>query len=165
VPTYEGRLYGKGHARCNFRKFYKKGFKETCRAIEKHYSNREGVFISHEGFSSLRHQHLFEILGDDWDVLVVKRNLHDLIQSRLRHKPHDFFLYDKIKRGTIDAEVKRFYDPESLKKGFSHLTVLSFEKLFSGEKEELDRLSKYLGHDIGPIFRENISRRKNSRKK
>lgn len=172
VKNYQGRIYsssgdGKNHS---FKKLHGGRSEKTCENIIRKFSNERGIFISDETFSKIRHEQLFQILDDKWDVLVVTRHLPDLVRSRKNHRCRGFFLYDKIKRASptseIDQEIRDFYNPKKLLAGITNLTILSYEKLFSGDNEELARLSMFLGHDASELFNKkshmktNKSRRK-----
>ena len=166
VGNYAGMFYLSGkHAHHDFKRFYKENPQKTCKAIIDHYNQQENIFISCEIFSKVKHEYLFEVLDDKWDVLVVSRNLKDLLRSRSNHRAPDFFLDKKIASGIVDQEIIDFYNPKKLSSGISNLTTISFEKIFSGDKSEIDNLSSFLGHDVYNEFVKNIDKKVNKSKK
>ena len=164
IPNYEGRIYAPTPMKpgmCNFNKFGVKGKPlKTCKKIINHFNKEDDIFISHEVFSKIPHNELFELVSG-WDVLLVSRNFEDLVHSRRRHEAPDFFLQDKISNGNFDREVKDFYNPQIIAAGVPNLTVLSYEKLFAGEKSEIGRLSEYVGIDIESLFFQHIGTKVN----
>jgi hypothetical protein len=163
IPNYEGRIYTPAlkAQMCNFDKFRVKGKPlKTCKKIINHFNKEDDIFISHEVFSKIPHNELFELVSG-WDVLLVSRNFEDLVRSRRRHRAPDFFLQGKISKGNIDQEVKDFYNPQIIAAGVPNLTVLSYEKLFAGEKSEIGRLSEYVGIDIESLFFQHIGTKVN----
>ena len=67
----------------------------------------------------------------------------------------------KISKGIIDDEVKLHYSTENALKNINNITVLDFDKLFSGDVEEITRLSEYLGTNINDKFIDNVNNKVN----
>ena len=166
VKNYKGRIYNSGqHADHNFQRFKGQNPVKSCENIIKHFSHQNGIFISCEWFTKIRHRELFRILNDRWSVLVMSRNIEDIIESRRSHPAPDFFLNDKIQKNIVDREVVDFYDPDNYRIGIKNLTIVSYEKLFSGDRKTLKVVSNYLGSDISDVFYKNVHRKINSRSK
>ena len=174
VPNYEGRFYppaGKsGDYSFNNRKFDDvDGFPElnvleTCQSFLEHWKGKSNIFISWEMFSKLQRKDLVTLLGDEWDVLVFDRELKSLCRSRQNRPAQGFYLQEKIdkwKGEKVPRVIKRHYDIKSLVSCFTDVTVVSYEKIFAGDEEELQRLSKYLNYDIVELHKKNIGRRIN----
>lgn len=164
IPNYKGRIYAPESSRqlCNFHKFrVNKNPLKSCENIINHFKKEDDIFISDEIFSKISHKQLFKLVRE-WDVLVMSRNLKDLVRSRRLHRAGDFFLQGKIDKGQIDQEVKDFYDPQVIASEIPHLTVLSYERLFAGEKSEIRKLSEYVGMDIENLFIKNINTKINA---
>lgn len=133
------------------------------RAIINKFRKEKDVFISWEGFTTLPHKELFNLLNNEWHVLVTTRELEPMLESRVAHwrslpdvLPGRFFLKQKILNNIIDQEVIDHYNPENLRKGIDNLTILSYEKLFGGDAEEIRRLCDFVECDISEIFLKNI---------
>ena len=45
----------------------------------------------------------------------------------------------------IDQEVVEHYNPENLRKGIDNLTIISYEKLFGGDIEEISNIFVNIG--------------------
>ena len=144
-----------------------KTVKDGCENILKYYSTFDNHFISNELFSKLSHKQLFELLEKySYDnVLVVERNFKDLIRSRKRHKSHNFFLQKKINNDNIDEEVINYYTVEKLSEKIINLTVINFEKFFSGDKKEIKKLSEFLEYDVEDIVLSNLDKKINANRK
>lgn len=160
LENYKGRLYLEdGDKICNLSSHKVDGQpKQTCQNILNHFKGQKDIIVSAEWFSLIPHEDLFELLGDDeWDVLVVTRDVEDLVASWKRKGPsRDFFLRREVKRRQMQQVVRDFYNPDNLKVGIKNLTILSYEKLFSGNMDEIQRLSDFLGADINKIFLDNL---------
>jgi len=135
-PNYKGRYYT-GNKDKHTDLYANKEVTKGCKNILKYYSKFDNHFISNELFTKLTHEKLFELLEkyNYNDVLVFERNLDDLIKSRKRHKSSDFFLQKKINNNNIDKEVINHYSTKKLSEGIVNLTVINFEKFFSGDKK------------------------------
>ena len=176
VPNYKGRYYtgtedrhtdlykGKTVKNKSPRKDYYHSLVEGCENILKYYNKFDDHFISNEAFSKLRHNKLFELLKKyNYDnVLIVERNLENLIKSRKRHKALNFFLQKKITNNNIDEEVINHYSIEELSKNINNLTIINFEMFFSGNKKEIKKLSEFLEYDIEDIVLSNLHKKINS---
>lgn len=160
LENYKGRLYLEdGDEICNLSSHkIDRQPKQTCQNILNHFKGQKDLIVSAEWFSLLPHEDLFELLGDDeWDVLVVTRDVEDLVASWKRKGPsRNFFLRREVKRRQMQQVVRDFYNPDNLKVGIKNLTILSYEKLFSGDLDEIQRLSDFLGADINKIFLDNL---------
>ena len=99
------------------------------------------------------------------NILVVERNLEDLIKSRQRHKAEGFFLQKKINDNNIDEEVINHYSGEKLSKKINNLTIINFDRFFNGDKKEIKKLSEFLDHDIEDIVLSNLHRKINEKRK
>jgi len=166
VTTYKGRYYsGKKDKHTNL--YTKKSVIKGCENILKYYSKFDRHFISNEIFTKLTHERLAELLEKySYDkVLVVERNLEDLIKSRKRHKSSNFFLQKKITNNIIDEEVINHYSTEKLGKKINNLTIINFEKFFKGDKKEIKKLSEFLEYDIEDIVLSNLHKKINSNRK
>ena len=166
VPNYKGRYYtGSKDKHTNL--YLGESVKDGCENILKHYSIFGNHFISNEIFSKLRHKQLFELLKkyNYNNVLVFERNLDDLIKSRRRHKAANFFLQEKINNGNIDEEVIYHYSTKKLSEGIINLTIINFEKFFSGDKKEIETLSEFLEYDVEDIVLSNLDKKINTNKK
>ena len=97
LPNYKGRYYA-GSKDKHTDLYIGETVNNGCENILKYYSKFDNHFISNEIFTKLRREKLLELLKKyNYDnVLVVERNLDDLIKSRQRHKSQDFFLQKKI---------------------------------------------------------------------
>jgi hypothetical protein len=163
VPNYKGRNYNNStdkHTELYLNQSVKKG----CENILNYYNKFDDHFISNELFSKLRHKKLFELLKtyNYNDVLVFERNLDDLINSRKRHRAPDFFLQKKIDNGNIDEEVINHYSTKKLSEGIINLTVINFEKFFSGDKKEIKKLSEFLEYDVEDVVVTNLHKKINA---
>ena len=166
VPSYKGRYYtGSEDRHTNL--YLGKSVKDGCESILEHYSMFNEHFISNEIFSKLTHKKLFELLEkyNYNDVLVFERNLDDLIKSRKRHKAPDFFLQEKINNDNIDEEVINHYSTKKLSESIVNLTVINFEKFFSGDKKEIKKLSEFLEYDVEDIVLSNLDKKINANRK
>tara|TARA_R110002110_G_scaffold53643_3_gene154668 strand:- start:3510 stop:4085 length:576 start_codon:yes stop_codon:yes gene_type:complete len=166
VTNYKGRYYsGKKDKHTNL--YAGKPVKKGCENILKYYSKFNNHFISNEIFTKLTHKDLFGLLEKySYDkVLVVERNLKDLIKSRKRHKSSNFFLQKKITNNNIDEEVTNHYSTEKLNKKINNLTIINFEKFFSGDKKEIKKLSEFLDCDVEDIVLSNLHRKINEKRK
>jgi len=163
VPNYKGRFY-KNQKHNHLILYTGKPVKQGCENILKHYNKFNNCFISDENFSKLRQEKLFELLKkyNYNDVLVFERNLEDLIKSRKRHKSSDFFLQKKINNDNIDEEVINHYSTKKLSEGIVNLTVINFEKFFSGDKKEIKKLSEFLEYDVKDIVLSNLDKKINA---
>ena len=165
VPNYLGRFYGKYEGTCPVASLKAKGpIDKGCSLIIKEFENKGDFFISWEGFGSLPHDQLFKLLDNKWQVLVTSRNFDDIFESRRRHPTDNFFLNEKIQKGIKDDEVRSFYNPENLRRGIDDLTIISYEKLFAADESEMLKLSKFLGHDISLVLKQNVHRKINAGK-
>jgi len=157
IENYKGRIYNEDSTNCNFDKFRTRTIYNSCKKVIEHFETEEDIFISWEIFSKISHKELFNLIGTNWNVLVVTRDFDSLIESRRRKLsvPKDD-ITAKIIAGNIDKEVREFYNIENLKKGLDNLTVLSYEKLFiENDKDEIQKLSDFLEFDILDIFLKN----------
>jgi len=166
VPNYKGRNINKStdkHTELYLNQSVEKG----CENILNYYNKFDDHFISNELFTKLRHKKLFELLEkyNYNDVLVFERNLDDLIKSRKRHKASEFFLQKKIDNGNIDEEVINHYSTKKLSEGIVNLTVINFEKFFSGDKKEIKKLSEFLDHDVEDVVLTNLDKKINANRK
>lgn len=165
MNNYKGRYYSGDE---DLHSDLYKGFDPLtgCENILKHYSNFNNIFISNELFTKIRPNELFELIEkyNFKKILVVEREFDSIIESRTRHKSGDFYLMSKLNKGIIDDEVKLHYSVDNLRKNIDDLTVISYEKLFGGDLEEIDKLSEYLEFDIKDIFLKNINVKVNARK-
>tara|TARA_Y100000034_G_C6891757_1_gene410353 strand:- start:571 stop:1146 length:576 start_codon:yes stop_codon:yes gene_type:complete len=166
VPNYKGRYYG-GSKDKHTELYVNETVNKGCENILKYYSKFDNHFISNEIFTKLKHEKLFELLEkyNYNNVLVVERNLEDLIKSRKRHKAHNFFLQKKINNNNIDEEVVNHYSIEKLSENIINLTVINFEKFFSGDKKEIKKLSDFLDYDVEDIVLSNLHRKINGKRK
>lgn len=166
IPNYKGRYYT-GNKDKHTDLYVDKEVIEGCKNILKYYSKFDNHFISNELFTKLRHEKLFELLKkyNYNDVLVFERNLEDLIKSRKRHNSPDFFLQNKINNNNIDEEVINHYSTKKLNEGIVNLTVINFEKFFSGDKKEIKKLSEFLEYDVEDIVLCNLDKKINSKRK
>ncbi len=166
LPNYKGRYYTGSEDR-HTDLYIGETVKNGCENILKYYNKFDNHFISNEIFSKLRHNKLFELLKKyNYDnVLVVERNLENLIKSRKRHKAHNFFLQKKITDNNIDEEVINHYSTEELSKNINNLTIINFEMFFSGNKKEIKKLSEFLEYDIEDIVLSNLHKKINSNRK
>ena len=172
VPNYKGKLYiDKKYKHLetlhNFTPFYKKGKnpQQHCKTILKYFEKYDNHFISDEIFSKIKHDEFFWLLDNyNYDnVLLFDRNLEDLIKSRKRHKSRNFFLQKKINNNIIDKEIINHYSTEKLNKWITNLTIINFEKFFSGDKKEIKKLSEFLEYDVEDIVLSNLYKKINSR--
>ena len=166
VPKYKGRYYV-GSKDKHTDLYIGETVKKGCENILKYYNKYDEHFISNEIFSKLRHNELFELLKKyNYDnVLVVERNLDDLIKSRQRHKSQDFFLQKKINNNNIDEEVVNHYSTEKLLENIDNLTIINFEKFFGGEEKEIKKLSEFLENDIEDVVLSNLHKIINKKRK
>jgi len=166
IPNYKGRYYN-GNKDKHTDLYVDKKVIEGCKNILKYYSKFDNHFISNELFTKLKHEKLFELLKkyNYNDVLVFERNLEDLIKSRKRHNSPDFFLQNKINNNNIDEEVINHYSTKKLSEGIVNLTVINFEKFFSGDKKEIKKLSEFLEYDVEDIVLCNLDKKINSKRK
>jgi len=166
VPKYKGRYYV-GSKDKHTDLYIGETVKEGCENILKYYNKYDEHFISNEIFTKLRREKLLELLKKyNYDnVLVVERNLDDLIKSRQRHKSQDFFLQKKINNNNIDEEVVNHYSTEKLSENIINLTIINFEKFFSGDKKEIKKLSEFLEYDVEDIVLSNLDKKINAKRK
>lgn len=166
IPNYKGRYYN-GNKDKHTELYLNQSVKKGCENILNYYNKFDDHFISNELFTKLRHKKLFELLEkyNYNDVLVFERNLDDLIKSRKRHKSSDFFLQKKINNNNIDKEVINHYSTKKLSEGIVNLTVINFEKFFSGDKKEIKKLSEFLEYDIEDIVLSNLDKKINANRK
>ena len=166
LPNYKGRYYT-GSKDKHTDLYNGETVKNGCENILKYYSKYDDHFISNEIFTKLRHKKLFELLEkyNYNDVLVFERNLDDLIKSRKRHNSHGFFLQKKIRRNIIDEEVVNHYSAEKLSQKITNLTIINFEKFFSGDKKEIKKLSEFLEYDVEDIVLSNLDKKINEKRK
>lgn len=166
IPNYKGRYYN-GNKDKHTDLYVDKEVIEGCKNILKYYSKFDNHFISNELFTKIRHEKLFELLKkyNYNDVLVFERNLEDLIKSRKRHNSPDFFLQNKINNNNIDEEVINHYSTKKLSEGIVNLTVINFEKFFSGDKKEIKKLSEFLEYDVEDIVLSNLDKKINEKRK
>ncbi len=178
VPGYQGRFYT--HSKDDKSKFVKdescflakssQGLEKlgqvigACKKIIKHYEKKENIFISTELFSKLPHDKLISIIDPDkWNVLIVERKFEDIFSSRKNHRAKAFFLQEDINKNRNIKKIQEFYNGQKLSQKFKHSTVISFERFFSGDPVEIEKLSNYLDFDVSQVVLQNLSKKINTR--